>query len=248
MDADPLEFRVANPPYDSLHRAARVAGLTLALGLILVLMGNYVVGAGLIVPGNAADTARNILAHERRFRLFVAFDLLYVMDLLILLSTLYVVLRPVDRGLALAATACRMVYAFAWVLTTLAMMGALRFLGDAPYLKSFELGQLQAVARMLLRAGYDAYYLGLPFFALASALCSWLWVRSGFVPKGLAVAGLVVSVWGLACALAFLVNPAFEHVVDANLFDMPLVLFELVLGLWLAAKGIRAPEAQSLQR
>jgi uncharacterized protein DUF4386 len=53
----------------------------------------------LIVENNAAETARNILAHERLFRIGIAGDLIYCAGVVVLLTALYVILRPVNRGL-----------------------------------------------------------------------------------------------------------------------------------------------------
>ncbi|MBZ5568594.1 MAG: DUF4386 domain-containing protein [Acidobacteriia bacterium] len=55
----------------------------------------------LIVAGKAAETARNIMAHERLFRISIVCDLVYCAGLVVLLTALYVILKPVSRGLAL---------------------------------------------------------------------------------------------------------------------------------------------------
>ncbi|WP_433970055.1 DUF4386 family protein [Tunturiibacter gelidiferens] len=47
----------------------------------------------LIVANNAAETARNIVAHERLFRIGIAFDLLEMTSTVILITALCVVLR-----------------------------------------------------------------------------------------------------------------------------------------------------------
>lgn len=235
---------------DTQRRAARVAGLALFLGMAIVMTGFYVLRGGLIVPDDAANTARNILAHETRFRLCAVFYLLYLVDHLILLSALHLVFRHAGRGLSLAAGAARMVYALMWAVAALAMFVALRLLGNASYLQVLAPAQLQALARITLSSGYDAYYVGLPFFALSSTLWSWLWLRSRMVPKALATFGLLASAWGVFCGFAFLIAPGFGRIVSDWLFDVPLGLFEMVLGLWLVLRGLREPEVspQSRQR
>jgi hypothetical protein len=222
---------------ESQRKAARVAGFTFLFAMMIVVLANYGINFRLIVPGNAVDTARNIMVHETLFRLNIACNLIYVVNVLVLLSALYVILKPVNRNLALIAAFCRLVYALMWGVTALNMLGALRLLGDAAYLPVFDADQLQTLAR--LHISIDAYYVGLPFWGLASTVCSYLWLKSKYIPRGLAVFGVLSSFWCVFCAFAFIVFPHFETTVNAYLFDMPLVIFELALGFWLLLRGLR---------
>ncbi len=232
-----------SPLDPSQRQAARVAGAAFLLAMAIVVLANYGISFRLIVPGDAVETARNILAHETLFRINIACNLLYVANLVVLLAALYVILRPVHRLLALVAACCRLLLALMWAVTALHMLGALRVLGPAAYLPAFASGQLQTLARLNLAVSYDAYYIGLPFWGLASAVSSWLWFRARYVPRALAVFGLIASVWCVFCAFAFLVFPGFAAKVNASWFDLPLLLFELALGLWLLLKGLAAPDA-----
>jgi hypothetical protein len=222
---------------ESQRKAARVAGFTFLSAIAIVVFANYGVSFRLIVPGNAVDTARNIMAHETLFRLNIACNLIYVVNIVVMLTALYVVLKPVSQPLALVATFFRSIVALMWGITALNMLGALRHLGDAAYLPVFSADQLQTLARLQLASGYDAYYVGLPFWGSASLVCSYLWFRSGYIPKALAVVGMIASAWCVFCAFAFIVFPRFSETVSASWFDVPLVLFEITLGLWLLFRG-----------
>ncbi len=232
-------MNLAETPDRSQARAARVAGVAFLLAIAIVIVSNYAISFRLVVPNNAVDTARNVMAHATLFRVNIACDLLYVADLLVLAAALYVVLKPAGRTLSLVAALFRLVFAFAWVVAALAMLGYLRYLGDAAYLPVFGAGQLQTLARLRLSESYDAYYIGLPFWGLASTVCSILWLKSRTIPRALAVYGLASSAWCVFCAFAFLAVPNFDKTINASLFDVPLVLFEFILGLWLVFKGLR---------
>lgn len=222
----------------SQSTAARVAGIALLLGIAIVILANYGINFRLIVPDNAVDTARNIAANEAMFRVNIACNLLYLADLLALLAALYVVLKPVNWTLALVAMVLRLVFALAWAAIAFEMLGALRLLGEGAYLHAFATSQLQALARLRLADANDAYYVGLPFWGLASTACSLLWLESRYIPRALAVFGVASSAWCVFCAFAFIAIPHFDKMVDASLFDVPLVLFEFALGLWLVLKGL----------
>jgi hypothetical protein len=223
---------------ESQGKAARVGGFTFLLAMAIVVLANYGINFRLIVPGNAVDTARNIMSHQTLYRLNIACNLLYVVNVVVLLAALYVILKPVSRNLALVATFCRLVFALMWGVNALNMLGALRLLGDAPYLPVFEADQLQTLARLHIAASFDAYYVGLPFWGLASTVCSYLWFKSRYIPRVLAASGMISSAWCVICAFAFIVFPHFDATVNAYWFDMPMVIFEMALGLWLLFKGL----------
>jgi hypothetical protein len=223
---------------DPASSAARWAGFAFLAAIAVVILANYGVNFRLIVPGDAALTARNILAHGTLFRLNLGCNLVYAALMLALAATLYTVLRPVQGSVALVAAACRMVLALMWTITALNSLGALRLLEGTPYLSTFGMDQAQVLARLQLASSYDAYYVGLPFWGLASTLCCWLWFRSRYIPRWLAVSGLLASAWAVGCAFAFLVFPRFGLIVGASWFDVPLLLFELALGLRLAIKRL----------
>src|SRR5437867_12999157 len=94
---------------NSQRTAAKVAGVAGLLAFILVVFGNYVLLEPLVVPRNAADTARNILAHQTQFRFALICFITYGIGAIVLLTALYVVLAPVNRGLALAGALFRLV-------------------------------------------------------------------------------------------------------------------------------------------
>jgi hypothetical protein len=232
-------------PDPSQAPAARWAGFAFLAAIVVVILANYGIAFRLLVPGNAVDTARNLLAHGTLFRLNLACNLVYAALMLTAAATLYAVLRPVQGSVALLAAACRMVLALLWCLTALNSLGALRLLEGTPYLSAFGTDQAQVLARLELASSYDAYYVGLPFWGLASLLCCWLWLRSGYIPRWLAASGLLASAWAVFCAFTFLVFPHFDRAVGASWFDLPLLLFELVLGLRLLVKGLDASPAAS---
>ena len=218
--------------------ATKIAGVSGLIAVVMVIFANYALLNPLIVPRNAADTARNILAHETQFRVAATLFLTYSVSVVVLLSALYVIFRPINRGLALVGAIFRLVFATLWLLTTLKMFDALRLLGNAPYLQSFDANRLQVLARLQIAGSFDDYYVGLPFFALAATVCSYLWFKSGYIPRSLAAFGVIASAWCVICAFIFLIFPDFDKAVNAYWFDSPMAIFELVVSLWLLFKGL----------
>jgi hypothetical protein len=200
---------------------------------------HYGIGAHLIVAGNAAETARNIMAYERLFHINIACNLIYGAGVVVLLTALYVILEPVNRGLALLAAFFRLVYALMWVVIVLNLFDVLRLLSGADYLRVFEADRLQALVRIYLGAGFDAYYVGLLFYGLGSTVCSYLWFKSNYIPKALAAWGVISSVFCATCTFAFIIFPNFAKVVNLWWFDSPMASFEIATSFWLLFKGLR---------
>jgi Domain of unknown function (DUF4386) len=211
--------------------------------MVIVVFANYALLNPLLIRGNAVETARNILAHETQFRVAATCFLTYSLSVVVLLAALYVVLKPVSRGLALVGALFRLVFAMLWLLSTLNLLSALRLLGSAPYLQVFEPDQLQTLARVYIAATFDDYYVGLPFFGLAATVCAWLWLKSNYIPRWLALFGVISSAFCVFCAFVYLIFPGFAKPVNPYWFDSPMALFELALSFWLLFKGIRAPLA-----
>jgi Domain of unknown function (DUF4386) len=225
------------------RNAAKVAGFALLFSMVIVVFANYGLLNPLLVRGNAAETARNIMAHETEFRVTVVCFLAYSASIVVLLAALYVILRPVNRGLALVGALFRLVFALLWLLSTLNLLGALRLLDNAAYLQVFEPDRLQTLARVYIAATFDDYYVGLPFFGLAATVCAWLWLKSNYIPRWLALFGVISSAFCVFCAFVYLIFPGFAKPVNPYWFDSPMVLFEMVVSLWLLFKGL--PQAKT---
>src|SRR5438552_9627766 len=209
---------------NSQRTAAKVAGVAGLLGFGLVVFGNYVLLEPLIVPRNAADTARNMLAHQTQFRVALTCFIAYGIGAIVLLTALYVVLAPVNRGLALAGALFRLVFVMLWLIAPLNSLAALRLLGDASYLKVFELDRLQALARVQIAGSFDDYYVCLPFFGLVVIVCAYLWLSSKYIPRGLSIFGVISSAWCVLCAFVYLIFPNFNKIVNDYIFDSPMDL------------------------
>ncbi len=79
-------FAVAN---NSQRTAAKIAGWSGLFTFAIVVFGNFVLLGPLVIPRNAADTARNILAHETQFRAALTCFISYDIGAIVLSTALY---------------------------------------------------------------------------------------------------------------------------------------------------------------
>src|SRR3990170_4276185 len=113
---------------------ARLAG---AFYLVTMLAGAFaqgVISGRLIVPGDAAGTATNILAHESLFRLGFAVYLIEMACQITMTALLYDLLKPVSKSLSLLAAIFGLTGCTIKTLSRLFFVAPLLVLGNAHYL------------------------------------------------------------------------------------------------------------------
>jgi hypothetical protein len=224
---------------DSQRTAAKAAAIAFPISLGALAYANFGIRGALFATDDWAEKMRLFAASESAFRFSVVFDVVYCVGFIVLLTALYVVLSPVNRYLALVASASKFVYVATSILMALNFLTAVRLGSDPAYIQSPGSESVQALLKLNSAASWDQYYVGLVFWSLSSTLFAWLWLRSLYIPRGLALVGVVASAWCLFCALAYIANPAFSNVVNLWLFDMPMALFYISLSVWLLFRGLR---------
>lgn len=224
---------------ESQRKAAKVVGFMYLLFLPFGVFAEFFAFGQLIVSDSAAETARNIMAHERLFRLGIAANLTGFATVVVLITALYVVLKPVNRNLALGAAFFRLIETSMVVVTILNNLDVLRALSGADYLRVFEAEQLQALARLSIGASGDAYSIGVLFFGIGSTVFCYLWFKSKYIPRALAAWGVLASSWVGVCVFASIIFPEFGKVVTMVYYGAPAFFFELTMGIWLLFKGLR---------
>lgn len=223
---------------ESQRKAATAAGITYLLSDATAIFAEFVVRSRLIVYDNAATTAAKIMAWQRLFRLGIASELFTFATVVVLIVALYVTLRPVNRSLALLALFWRLVEASICVVMTLNSFNVLGLLSGAAYLRAFEADRLQALTMLSIGAHDDAYNVAMIFFGLGSTVFSYLWLKSRYIPRALAAWGVFSSLLIVPCTLAFVIFPELADILGPGCY-VPILIFELGLGLWLLTKGLR---------
>ena len=224
---------------ESECRAARVVGAAYLFALVFGMFAEYYVLGQLVVDDNAVATARNIMAHERLFRLGIASNLMIFFGDVVLITALYVVLERVNRNLALLATFFRLLETAILIVAVLNDFDVLRVLSGAEYLRSTDPERLAVLARLSIGSHGSAYNVALMLFGCGSSLFCYLWLKARYIPRPLAGLGLFASALVGACVFAFLVFPEVRTVVSIGYYTGPIFAFELAIGLWLVFKGIR---------
>ncbi len=211
---------------------ARMAGVFQLLEAITAAFGQVIVLDRLVVSGNAAATATNILAHEPSYLLGWAFNLLATVCYIVVTALFYELFKPVSRSLALTAAFFSLVGCAIGGVSSVFQLAPLAVLKSAPYLNVFKAEQLQALAYTLLRL--NGGNVSLIFFGFYCLLIGWLIIKSAFLPR---ILGLGMVIAGLGW-LTFLWPPLANDLSPYNL--APGILGEGTLTLWLLVMGVNA--------
>jgi hypothetical protein len=187
------------------HTAAKIVGVLYLAQMTLAIFAESFLRGRMIVHGDAAQTATNIAASAQMFRLSLVCDLIVYSTVVILIWALYVVLKPVNKNLALLAAFLRLVENAILSVTVMAAFAMLALLSGAEYLRAFNAEQLQALVSTSLRVYGAGFSIGFVFLGLGSTVFSYLWLKSGYIPRVLAGWGIFSS---LVLALVTLVTLA----------------------------------------
>ena len=210
---------------------ARIAGGLYLSGVLNLFAGAVI--SRLVVNGDAAATAHNILAHETSYRLAFAADIITVPCYIGVTALFYDLFKPVNRSLSLLAAFFSLVGCTVGAVSCLFELAPLAVLGGAQYLNVFKVEQLQALALTFLKLHGQCFDISFVFFGFYCLLIGYLIFRSGFLPRilgaGMAIAGLG---W-----LTFL-SPVLAH--DLSPYILAAGIGEASLTLWLLGAGVNA--------
>ncbi len=216
---------------------ARIGGV---LYLIIIVIGIYVemfVRGNLIVTGDATATANNIMSAELLWRFSAVGGIIMLVCAIALALILYVLLRPVNRNIALLAVFFNLVSIAIEAVIKLTLFAALLLLDDTDYLKAFEPQQLHALAYICLKLHSSGYNISLLFFGFNSLFWGYLIFRSGFFPKILGVLLVICCFCYVTNSFAWFLAPTFAAMIFPAI-GVPCFIAELSLCLWLLVKGV----------
>ncbi|MDC7240670.1 MAG: DUF4386 domain-containing protein [Spirochaetales bacterium] len=236
MKENYIEEFTSRRGYTSPRHASIIAGIGYASLFILAVFANFIVKEGLIVSGNAVESARNIMENTTLFRYgMVSFLLVFLIDVFVAWG-LFILFRPVHGDLSLLAAWLRIVY-------TVFLGVALVFYFQALQLLEFSAG-LENQAYAALEAFNSVWLIGLTAFGLHLVVLGGMIVKYRTAPI---VLGIILIAAGTAYVIdtvAHTVLPDYQSVAGIlmAIVAVPSVLAEGWFGIWLLVKGGKRKE------
>jgi hypothetical protein len=218
---------------------ARVAGFTFLFYIAVAFPGMLLMNRASSGEGIAAKLA-SIALHASDVRVAIVFELLGCFSALVLAVTLYSITRDQDPDLAMLAMTCRVAEGVIGAVSLPTTVGKL-WLATAAGVDAPDPAAANALGALLMKL---PSWLGIPisatFFAVGSTLFAYLLLRGRMVPVALAWLGVLASILvavGLPLELVGILRGSFTQVI----MWLPMLAFEVSLGLWLLIKGVAMP-------
>src|SRR5215471_10490394 len=219
----------------STKKTARLAGVLYLVNGVTGFFGIVYVPGKLIVSGNSAATAANILASERLFRLGIVSELVCAAEFIYLVWVLYRLLSGVNKTHAALMVLWGLAFIPVMVVNVLSEIAALTLLRGADFLSFLDQPHREALAMLFLdlhRYGYIVGWIFGPWLLHLGALI----YRSGFLPRFLGVLLIAAGFGYLVNSVTPLLLPNYAIVVD-RFASLPLMVGEPALVLWLLIIG-----------
>jgi len=211
---------------------ARITGAVYLLTMLAGIFAQVFVSDRLVVSGDAAATATNILAHRT---LFEAGFTLYLIEMACDVATtalFYGLLKPVNRSVSFVAAFLSLAGCAVKTVGRLFFIAPLFVLGGAQYLSAFSLEQRQALALLFLRVNDQGAGVALAFFGFYAILIGYLIFKSTFLPR-------ILGVWSAIAGLGWLtfLSPTLGYRVFLYVAAFAF-LGALALIFWLLVFGV----------
>jgi len=227
--------------------AARLAGFMFLL-LMATVASSSILLSGIEGNDEISDTLSNISENTLSVRLGVLTLIVSSISTFILAAMLYAITKHQDKNLAILALSCRAAEAALYAIGITSVLTLLSLSARTPSASGNELSSAQAIGDFVSNAWSFSTNIGAIFFAVGSALYSYLFFKARSIPVLLSLLGLVAS---LTLVVGVPLQTAASHsTVDgaSGAIWVPMIIFEVVTGLWLLIKGAEVPESKPTDR
>ncbi len=216
---------------DSYRKTAALVGALFLIAMVASLLGGALVESGLGASGGSSSAATS----PTPVHVGVVLELVNALAVIGIAVALFPVFRRHSEGMALGYVGMRILEAVFLTAAAFLPLSVVALSRDRAAAGAADAAGLEALGRQLLsmRAGMTGLLVPL-FFALGALLLySWM-VRTRIVPRFLAAWGLV----GVGLIVVLNLLPVGMGV--GLVLALPMILNEIVLGIWLIVKGFDA--------
>lgn len=225
---------------------ARVVGFLFLCPIPLQIFGANYVPSRLVVSGDAAATAGNIMASELLFRLGIVSVLLIMVTNIAVVLLLYQLLKPVNKNMAALMVILNLPSVPIAMLNELSQFAIPLLLHNADALRAFTPDQLNALVSLFLSLHDIGITIGGIFWGLWLVPYGLLVFQSGLFPRLIGVL-LIIECFGfLIQSFGGFLWPELQ----TSLALLPALTSwaELLLPLWLVMKGVNVKQWEKRAR
>jgi len=195
--------------------------------------------ARLTGSGSFIATAHAVAASETVYRIGLICGVIGTMSTIVLAVALYAILREIDANLALIAVLFRVAESTIGGVVVVFGFVTLRIYLDAGNAGQAAGTQMSELAGLVSGASLIGTNVSVVFFGVGSTIFFYLLLRSGYIPRLLAIWGLIGSI---VCFIAFLASLLIPQATEllTGVGGLPVGIAEPIVGAWLLIRGIRS--------
>jgi hypothetical protein len=214
---------------NAIQKTARIAGLSYLLYVITSIIANLF---GQFVFVEPQVTVNHILSQATSFRIGFVINLFSVALFLLAAWALYVLLKPVNKDLALMFLLFNAVGFAVWLFSSLCLFGSLILLNGAETIQAFQPDQLQALAVFFVRLYKNGVFIDQVPYGIWLFPLGYLVLKSGFLPK---ILGMLLIADGI-CQFIYVCQRLILPDLGIIAYPCLVVSFiaEVSLALWLS--------------
>lgn len=221
----------------SKNAIVRAAGFLYLTIIIIGVLNSIFIDSKLIISKDINLTINNITSNEFLFRFGSVCILILYVSVIILSVLLYLILKNVNKKLALLAMVFRMSEALIGITTVIISFIILSLLNNQHNTASIENAQSNILIAAFLNARTTGLYIVLLLVGIGGTLFFFLFYKSFYIPNILSDWGMFTYLSMLALSLISLLYPDLPGIIEIILYGAG-TLFELNIGFWFLIKGI----------
>jgi hypothetical protein len=215
---------------------SRICGILYVSTILALFVSKLFFREQLVDAGDISKTFELLAENAFQYRLAVSIDFLTMVGVMALAFSLFAVLKPVNPYLALVALGLRIgevVLQAGASIPDYLLLQLSRQIGTT----GSSAAEVEYLGLALIAGSTQAVWVSLVFLSIGSLFNNFLFYKGKLIPGALAIFGLISTGLYTLGSVAALVIDLPE---SANMGMMlPLVLFELLLGFYLAIFGVK---------
>ena len=232
----------------SMHKIAKLTGFMFLFFIIVSVLHYTIIELNITVSDNTASIAEYIKSNEALFRIGIIHDLVIFISGIVLSLLLYFMLKSINKLLALFAMIMVVMQAALAVVIEFSSLYALALVSGESYMAAFETAQLNSLLGLFLSARTAGYGFTILFFCPGMIIFFYLFLKSEYIPGILAKLGILSYSLLLIWTLISILVPDYSAVIPmarilAMIGSLPVMLFQLLIGIWLISKGISSQKS-----
>ncbi len=223
----------------SIKKTARIIGMLYLFCLLFGLFTLVYIPAKIVVDGDAAATARNIMANRPLWCAGIVVQVLVLLSDIAISTLFYFLFRPINKPLALLTSFLRLITDALQCMGLLFLLSPLLLLNGDSYLKAFSLPQLQSFTMLASNLFIYDNLITLLFFGFHLILLGYLIYKSNYFPKVLSTSIVIAGACYLINSFSLFIFPAFDNIIFPFIL-VPSFVAECSLAIYLTIKGIKS--------